>query len=48
MGELHAVQPPQLVHVVVVVVTGLCKAERGKSLVDVVDVLAESGPLVQT
>ena len=42
------VQPPQLVHVIVVVVTGLSIGQRGVGSVDGVDQLTESDPLVET
>ena len=42
------VQPPQLVHVIVIVVARLGIGQRGIGGVDGVDQLAESGPLVET
>ena len=42
------VQPPQLVHVIVVIVAGLSIGQRGVGSVDGLDQLAESDPLVET
>ena len=44
---LQTVQPPHLVQVIIAVVAQYCSAQRGVGGVDVVDELAESGPLVE-
>ena len=43
-----AVEPPQLVHVVVVVVAWQCRRQGRICSVDGIDECAEMGPLVQT
>jgi len=44
---LQTVQPPHLVHVIITIVARYCRGQRGVGGIDVIDNLAESGPLVE-